>query len=545
MTPLQRQLFGNEIFWWSLYSVAAGVLIIVYAWAASNLGSAPLLIATAIWIFGIISFTARSRRERKLAKLAQLLENVLPVEHTQHQLRSSFQRLERNIIVSCDKLVELRHRMPQRHPITGLETREALLQQIKLSSKPGLLGVFKLRNFDALLAQNIEVADTVLKALAERAAQMVGRRHLIAQIDRATFAMWLADEDKTETSHEFEALCYAMSGRISGSGYDLLPQIDAGSIFVDEDCAIEPALIARASASVCRAGVTNKKPANFEIHHSEYSLEQALQQAIERKEFSVLYQPFVDAEAGAVCGAEALLRWQHPELGTVSPGIFVPIVEKAGLAEEVGLWVLDAAISGAESWQHQGLAGVKVAVNMSAHQLVRADLDVVIARILARHGLDFRMLELELTETVAAVDPVAANAIFDRLREKNISISIDDFGAGYSNLSYLKMLNFDKLKIDREFVAKVDSDRRSQAICQSVIALGRGLGITVLAEGVENYEEYAWLRQHGCRYFQGFYFSKPLDHQNFIEFSNGHNDIHKKTDVGPAALQKRLGVLVK
>lgn len=523
--------------------MAAGVSVLVIAWdiAMSDLS---FISAAALAILGIISLCFRIRRERKLTELAQMLANALPVEHTPPNLNSAFQRLERNIIMSCDKLIELRHRLPQRNPITGLKTREILLEKIALSSKPGLLGVFELRDFDTLLAQNPEVAEIVLKTLSSRAVQMTGSRHIIAQIDRATFAIWLADDAETDKSAEFEALCYAMSGRISGSGYDLLPQIDAGSIRVDKDCAVEPALLARAFTSVCRGGVTNTKPADFEIQRSQYALEQDLRQAIDRKQFKILYQPFVDAELGTVCGAEALLRWQHPDRGLVGPATFVPIVEKAGLAEEVGLWVLDTSIAEAASWQHQGLTGVKVAVNMSAHQLVCPDLDVVISRLLTRHDLDFGMLELELTETVAAVDPASADAMFVRLRKKNISISIDDFGAGYSSLSYLKMLSFDKLKIDREFVTNVDSDHRSQAICQSVIALGRGLGITVLAEGVENYNEYAWLRHHGCRYFQGFYFSRPLDFPTFIPFCKNQNGILEKTSVGPSALQKRLGALV-
>jgi EAL domain-containing protein (putative c-di-GMP-specific phosphodiesterase class I) len=205
--------------------------------------------------------------------------------------------------------------------------------------------------------------------------------------------------------------------------------------------------------------------------------------------------------------------------GLVSPAEFIPLAEAAGLAGEIGTWVLDAACRAARSWSATGLPSVRIAVNVSGHQLERDGFDLLVERTLSRHGLPPRLLELELTETIAMADSRTAALLFERIRALGVAISIDDFGTGYSSLSYLKKLSFDKLKIDREFVTDVDSRRDCQAICQSIIALGRGLGISVLAEGVERAEEMMWLRRHGCQLFQGFHFARPMPEPDFLAFA--------------------------
>jgi EAL domain-containing protein (putative c-di-GMP-specific phosphodiesterase class I) len=233
------------------------------------------------------------------------------------------------------------------------------------------------------------------------------------------------------------------------------------------------------------------------------------------------------------------LRWHNVEAGSPSPAVFIPVVERIGLAEEVGLWTLDSACRQAWEWERKLHAGMKIAVNMSAHQLARPDLDDLVRRTIERHRLPPPLLEIELTETVAAIDSVQAKALLQRIRALGVTISIDDFGAGFSSLSYLKQLVFDKLKIDREFVTEVNVHKDSQAICQSIIALGRGLGIPVLAEGVETREEYLWLRRHGCNLFQGFFFSRPLPASEFSDLLAQPQLIFKLTDIGPAAQLER------
>ena len=506
-----------------------------------------LLVTSDVWSAAVSALALASvgshiAVQRSAARSASLLEASLPDHLRPLPGARGIERLGRAALAASTLLGGVGHRMPRRHPLTGLDTREVLIDRIAGSAGPALLGVIELSDFDALCAQNVESSDLLLKTFAARAKRMTADNRVIAQIDRARFAIWFEGGDTADSGREFAALCYALGSRIDAPELDLVPHIASWSTAVNGKVPSAPALLAQAVANLARSDGTALSLAlsNENDDQNRLTLEQDLRQAVARHQFELHYQPFIDVERGQVCGAEALIRWDHPELGRVAPSEFVPLVENTGLAEEVGLWVLDTAISDAAAWQRDGVTGVRVAVNLSAHQLRRPELDTIVARMIDRHGLGAGMLELELTETVAALDCASACALFERLRARRISISIDDFGAGYSSLSYLKKLSFDKLKIDREFVANVDTDRQSQAICQSIIALGRGLGITVLAEGVERHEEYVWLRRHGCRFFQGYYFSRPLDRAAFVEFAKRGSLVMAKASLGPAALLKKI-----
>ena len=498
----------------------------------------------AVGLLTALLWTAASGRKAAL-RFATELNTAMRARHPAHS-GSPMRMLEQSVKAAAAMINDVGHRSDRRHPVTGLETRENLLAHIERSGS-GLLGVVEMYDFDALSASNVQNADAALRVFAQRAVRMTGGEHMVAQIDRARLAIWFEFRDGTDHAAEFNALCYALADRISGNGIDLLPKVRSGAVARENDAANGSALLARAIAELRDGSMPNGRKANTESAAEagkRIALEHDLRQAVARHQFTLHYQPFVDAEYARVSGVEALIRWHHPEHGAVSPEIFVPLMEKTGLAEEIGLWALDTAIADAAFWRRNALSDVKVAVNLSAHQLARADLDTVLARMLARHHLPCELLQLELTETVAAIDSCAAADLFGRLRAQGISISIDDFGAGYSSLSYLKKLSFDKLKIDREFVTSVDSDRQSQAICQSIIALGRGLGITILAEGVERVEEYLWLRRHGCRFFQGYYFSRPLPRSEFIVFAQDVDALLPKIDFGPTGLRKKIGAAV-
>ena len=252
------------------------------------------------------------------------------------------------------------------------------------------------------------------------------------------------------------------------------------------------------------------------------------------------YQPLIDAGRGKVGGAEALIRWEHAQRGLIPPSRFIPIAETAGLSQEIGLWALNHAARDARSWRLAGLTDLRVAVNVTGHQLEADDLGLLIMRTLERHGLLADALEVELTESVALADDVRASILCEELHRQGVQIAIDDFGTGYSSLSALRSLAFDKIKIDRTFVTDIHKRRDSQAICSSLIALGRGLGIKVLAEGVETGDEYVWLRGHGCQHFQGFYFSAPLDHEQFIEFARNPQALESRLSAGDTARPQRL-----
>ncbi len=466
-----------------------------------------------------IAFASCLRQRALLRRASQRLANAIQTGEGAWQRPVGAAGIESDIDRLCAHVKSLQHRASRRHPVTGLETREVMLSEIARATQDTLaLAVISLADFDALAAFDTDAADQVLTILAQRLIRMVPANRLLAQIDRGAFAILFEPEIGEKLASEIDALAHALTGHIQISGVDYLPQIAFGHVHVEAPVERAPAVLARLLASV-RADGSLSRQGNYATSAENFTLEQDLRQAIDRHQLELFYQPVVDARTAELCSVEALIRWRHPQRGMISPNIFIPIMERMGLSDDIGRWVIDRAARDAVAWSREGLGHLKIAVNVSAHQLVREDLDEVIERIIGRHGLAPAKLELELTETAAAVDPAAARALFARLRARGITIVIDDFGAGYASLSYLKKLSFDKLKIDREFVSNVDTDKHAQAICLSIIALARGLDLTVLAEGVERAEEYAWLRRHGCQLFQGYYFARPLDYDALIAFA--------------------------
>ncbi len=248
-----------------------------------------------------------------------------------------------------------------------------------------------------------------------------------------------------------------------------------------------------------------------------------LKQALERNELQLHYQPQFSFPDKQLIGAEALLRWEHPEFGMLSPVEFIPIAENSGLIIPIGEWVLRTAAAQMKVWQDQGLPLMVIAVNLSAVQFRHANLLDMIINILAKTGLPPNLLELELTEAVAMDEPIAAIELMGKLQEQGVRMSIDDFGTGYSSLSYLKRFRIYKLKIDQSFVRDIATNQEDKAIVISIITMARSLGIRTIAEGVETAEQLAFLEKNGCNEVQGYYFSKPLPS---IEFEQYVNQLH-------------------
>ncbi|MDP2795096.1 MAG: EAL domain-containing protein [Sulfurisoma sp.] len=239
-------------------------------------------------------------------------------------------------------------------------------------------------------------------------------------------------------------------------------------------------------------------------------LENNLHVAIRERQFLLHYQPQIDMRDGRVIGVEALVRWQHPTEGMIPPLRFIPIAEDTGLIVPLGEWILDEACRCARAWREQGIAGVRMAINISAHQLRQPDFVARVARALGEHGLTGADIELELTESLAMRDPAATIEILKALRDMGVMLAIDDFGTGYSSLSYLKLLPIHRLKLDRSFVMDIETDPNDAAICAATIALAHNLGFKVVAEGIETERQHDYLRRLGCDYGQGYLFSRPL-----------------------------------
>jgi diguanylate cyclase (GGDEF)-like protein len=255
-----------------------------------------------------------------------------------------------------------------------------------------------------------------------------------------------------------------------------------------------------------------------------------LRLAASRNQFELYYQPKIHAPSGEVTGAEALLRWHHPERGMVSPAVFIPIAERHGLIGTLGQWVIDEACRQARAWRDQGLR-MRVAINLSVHQLRQPDLADRIDRALKKHQVNPQLLTCEITESVAMEDAEGTMKIFERLAAVGVHISIDDFGTGYSSLAYLRKLPAGELKIDRSFVLDLETSSDARAVVDAVVKLAQALGLKVVAEGVETEAQNQILRSLGCNELQGYLFAKPMSAKALALWATD--------DVGPRALDFR------
>ncbi|HUQ53733.1 MAG TPA: EAL domain-containing protein [Gammaproteobacteria bacterium] len=253
------------------------------------------------------------------------------------------------------------------------------------------------------------------------------------------------------------------------------------------------------------------------------ALEANLRRALELNEFSLHYQAKVNFKSGAITGVEALLRWQNPELGSVSPARFIPLAEETGLIVPIGKWVLRTACAQTVAWQKQGLPPVRMSVNLSMRQMNDEGLVREIEAVLAETGMAPEMLELEVTESTIMHNAERAVRMLTAIKDLGVRLAIDDFGTGYSSLAHLKRFPIDTLKVDRSFIREVPNDAEDKAIAEAIIAMGKTLSLTVVAEGVETPEQQAFLSERLCDEMQGYYFSTPVAAQDFAELLRGHS----------------------
>lgn len=253
------------------------------------------------------------------------------------------------------------------------------------------------------------------------------------------------------------------------------------------------------------------------------ALEAGLRRALEREEFFLHYQAKLDFKTGAIAGVEALLRWQHPDLGVVLPGQFISIAEESGLIVPIGKWVLETACTQNVNWRREGLSPVCIAVNLSPRQFADPELLPELDRILAETGMDPGLLELEITEGMVMGNIDQAIEQLKAIKSRGVRLAIDDFGTGYSSLSQIKRFPIDTLKVDRSFIRDLVTDSEDQAITQAIISMGKTLSLSVVAEGVETEEQQVFLRSHACDQMQGYYFSKPIVSHEFAALLRGHS----------------------
>jgi EAL domain-containing protein (putative c-di-GMP-specific phosphodiesterase class I) len=248
-------------------------------------------------------------------------------------------------------------------------------------------------------------------------------------------------------------------------------------------------------------------------------LESALRQALANRELHLCFQPQLSIDGQRLVGAEALLRWTHPQLGVIGPAEFIPIAEGGGLILPIGEWVLRSAVRQMQAWLDQGYPpDMTIAVNLSLAQFRDPGLVELVVDVLQESGLPAHCLELELTESVAMHDPAAAIAVVRRLLALGVLLSVDDFGTGYSSLSYLKQFQVYKLKIDQSFVRQISEDGHDQSIVRAILGMAESLGMLTIAEGVETAAQLAELERLGCDEVQGYLFARPLPAAEFEDF---------------------------
>jgi len=258
------------------------------------------------------------------------------------------------------------------------------------------------------------------------------------------------------------------------------------------------------------------------------SIETNLRLALERKEFSLHYQAKVDFKTDMITGVESLLRWQNPYLGSVTPTQFIPVAEETGLIIPIGKWVLKTACAQNVAWQQQGLPTIRMAVNLSLRQLTDDNLIDDIRTALKDTGMAPNLLELEITESAVMHNPALMISILTKIKRLGVRLAIDDFGTSYSSLSQIKHFPIDTLKVDRSFIRNIPKETEDKEITKAIIAMGKTLSLTVVAEGVETIEQINFLKEHSCGEMQGYYFSKPIVPEHFAELLRKHTPITLK-----------------
>jgi EAL domain-containing protein (putative c-di-GMP-specific phosphodiesterase class I)/GGDEF domain-containing protein len=486
----------------------------------------PGLLAAAALVATLIGLVGLARTLRPISMLAAAMES-----HTRTFGPSEGEAGNRRGIVANFQIItaqlEALNKQAKRHPVTDLPLREAFLetiaQDLAFAAAPSLLGLVRVANFDRLTAFDVAAGESLIRVVAQRLRDALGEERPVAQVDRDCFAIWFdAGSDPKAAQAKLEAIGYVLMRDVSDAKMTVTPDIQLGAANYPIDAEEPGNLLNRAFVSLARPQRTADGAIAFFERPSpqqakrRFSLEQNLRHAVRRGELTLHYQPFVDLAMGRVSGAEALMRWTHHHDGAVSPVQIVPILEETGLVHEFGLWTLNTACRELRQWNEAGHRDLKIAINLSAHQLKDSALASALCRTVTSHGLNPSQIELELTETAAMEDAVRTQVVFEKLREAGFSLAIDDFGSGYSSLSYLRRLPFQKLKIDREFVSHVDQRADSRTICKALIDLTAGLELAVLAEGVERLEEVETLHALGCSTFQGYYFSRPLPASDFI-----------------------------
>jgi len=426
---------------------------------------------------------------------------------------------------AIDRLDEVVVQLATYDRLTGLPNRALFHDQVRTalaqSRRSGRRVAVLVAEVDGFRTVNLTLGhaggDRLLTAVAQRLGAAVREGDLVARLDGGDFAVLSAS---VETAEDVDALARRLVEAVGRpfmiSGHEVTVRASIGiAVFPDDAGSVEQLLnnAGAAQRAVHEAGGDGYRFYAAELNarlHARVALEADLRHALGRDQLVLHYQPKIDVATGCVRGLEALLRWQHPERGQVSPVDFIPVAEETGLIVPIGEWVLRTACRQVRAWADAGLPALPVAVNLSARQFQQEGLVDMVRDALAEARVDARLLELEVTESLLMEDTARTVRTLERLRGQGITIALDDFGTGYSSLSYLKRFPVDTIKIDKSFVRDVATDAQSGAIATAIVTLAHSLGKDVVAEGVETREQLESLAARGCDAVQGFLFSRPV-----------------------------------
>jgi diguanylate cyclase (GGDEF)-like protein len=453
---------------------------------------------------------------------------------------------------------QLRH-LASHDALTGLPNRllldDRLAQAVAHADRDGhafALAMFDLDRFKVINdSLGHHAGDELLKEVARRLNSVARSTDTVARMGGDEFVILLdriATRDTAE--HVARRAIEALQAPINLVGVDIRTSASIGIAIYPHDGKCVEALLANADAAMYCAKQRGRNNIQYfaegmnSVTQERVKLESDLHAALDLQQFELHYQPKVDTTTGTIRGAEALVRWRHPERGLVLPGEFIPMAEECGLIESIGAWVLREACREARTWQRDGSQPMRVAVNLSAFQFRHGNLLQMIRDALQEANLDARCLEVEITETALMSDPEQSVGILEQVSRMGVLVSVDDFGTGYSSMSYLRRFPIDKLKIDRGFISEVMSRPDDLSIVTAIISLAHSLHLKVVAEGVETLEQRELLKNLGCDQYQGYCFSPAVPSKEFTTLlEHSRDSAHGSSDDVAALTHSKLAVL--
>ncbi len=465
----------------------------------------------------------------------------IPVEVNAHVFQWHDQKVVQSIardITDRKRAEETIRRQAYYDVLTNLPNRMLFKDRLEQAMKHAhrnkqMLGVIVLdldrfKNINETLGHLL--GDKLLVAVSERLLGILNESETIARFGGDEFTLLLPQVGTVEeaTQHA-QKIIELLATPFKLNNHELHVTTSIGVAFYPEDGENSEILLKNAETAMYRAKEQGRN--NYQLYASvmnvsafkQLLMENSLRRALEKEEFVVYYQPQIDIKTHKIIGAEALVRWQHPDLGLVFPTEFIGLAEETGLIVPIGDWVIRKVCTQSKKWHDSGYDKTCISVNLSARQFQQRDLVANIARILQETGLDPQYLGLEITESIAMKNADFTTEALLELKKMKIHLSLDDFGTGYSSLSYLKRFPLETLKIDRSFVRDITTDPNDAAIVTAVVALAHSLKLSVVAEGVETEGQLSFLKSHDCDHVQGYIFSHPLTEENFLKTLREYN----------------------